>query len=57
MILNEFHVLQRGARSICQRHAIASLNGGIGGVAEHAAATTCAQDHGLRGDGLNLAGG
>ena len=57
MVLNELHVLQRSARAIGQRHAIAGLDGGVGGEAEHAAAAARAQDDGLGGDRLNLSGG
>ena len=56
MILNELHVLQRSARSIGQRHAIAVTDGRVGGEAEHTATTARAQNDCLSGNRLNLSG-
>ena len=56
MILHELHVLQRPASAINQRHAIAGLDGGVGGVWEDATAAACADNHRFRSNRLNAAG-
>ena len=43
--------------AIGQRHAVAGLDGGIGGERKDAAAAAGAQDDGLGGNGLDLSGG
>ena len=44
MVLDELHVLERRARPVGQRHAVAVLDGRIGREGEDTAATARAQD-------------
>src|SRR5258706_5320257 len=57
MVLDELHVLQRGARPISERHAVAGLDVSVRREGEDAAAAARAQDYGFRGDRLNLSCG
>ncbi len=56
MVLDKFHVLQRRARSVGQRHAIPGLDVGIGGKRKNASAPSGAEDYGTSGDRLDLSG-
>src|SRR5205823_13622040 len=56
MVLDEFHVLERRARAICQRHSVAVFDGRVGCEREDLAAPAGAEDHRLGGDRLNLSG-
>ena len=55
MVLDELHVLERRAGAVGQRHAVAVLDGGVGGKREHPAAAAGAEDDGARGDRLDRA--
>ena len=56
MVLHELHILQRPARSVDQRHAVARLDRGVRGIGKDAAAASGTDHYGLGGDGLNAAG-
>ena len=56
VILDELHVLERGAGRVGQRHAVAGLDAGVGGERKHAAATARAQNDGFGQNRLDLAG-
>ena len=57
MVLDELHVLQRGAGPVGERHPVAGLDVAVGGEREHPSAAAGAQDDGPAGDGLDPAGG
>ena len=57
VILDELHVLERGSRAVRERHPVAVLDVGVGAEWEDLAAAAGAQDHGLRGDAVDLSGG
>ena len=48
VVLDELHVLERRAGAVGQRHAVAGLDGGVGGEREDPAAAAGAQDDRLR---------
>src|SRR5437879_2501361 len=56
MVLDKFHVLQRRARGVGQRHAIPGLDVGVGGKRKNASAPSGAEDYGPGGDRLDLSG-
>src|SRR5262249_37328078 len=51
VILDELHVLERDARAINHRHAVAGLDRAVGGEGKDAAAAAGADDHGLGVEG------
>src|SRR5215813_3859995 len=53
MILHELHVFQRTAGTEDKRHAVPSLDCGVGCIRKDAAAATGADDHRFGGNGLN----
>ena len=55
VVLDELHVLERGARPVGQSHPVTVLDIGVGGEGEYLAAAAGAQDHGLRHDAVDLA--
>ena len=57
VVLDELHVLQRGAGPVGERHPVPGLDVAVGGEREHPPAAARAQDHGRCGDGLDPAGG
>ena len=57
MVLDKFHVLERHVGAVRERHAIAGLDGAIGGKRKNSAAAAHREDDGLGGDGQNLSRG
>ena len=57
MVLHELHVLERNTGAVRQRHAVAVLDGGVGGERKYLPAATGAKDDALRENRHDLSGG
>jgi hypothetical protein len=57
VVLDEFHVLERRARPVRERHAVARVDRRVGRERKHLAAAAGAEDDRARGDRLDAAGG
>ena len=54
MVLNELHVLERHARAVGQRHAVAGFDAGVGGEGKNLTAAAGTENHGFRQEGVDL---